>query len=162
MYEYGMLYPQTVWHGWWQINHFDPLGRFICHFCLSKCLFVLSQCFDCLLLKNTILRDKYCVKGNSFSEEASSPREKVDSCPKEQLLPADQGVRAFKRENQGCTMKCAGLCVGPSTLRSDSHLEIGHAVVWSASSWLFQYSYSSVPRSVCSHFLESSSQNCVR
>ena len=46
------------------------------------------------------------------------------------------------------------------TAPSDGHLEIGHW--WSDQCHLdcFKYSESSVPGSVCSHFLEASSRNC--
>ena len=65
----------------------------------------------------------------------------------------NQGARAFIDRGRGATCR-------NSTGSSDSHLEIGHW--WSDQRPLdcFNYNYSLIPGSVCSHFLEANSWNC--
>ena len=72
----------------------------------------------------------------NFMEEAGSPGEKVGSCPKEPTPPCWSVGRAFKGEVQGCRGGEGAPCRN-STVSSDLHLEIGHAVLWPPSSWLF-------------------------
>ena len=48
---------------------------------------------------------------DTFTEEASNPGEKVDSCPKEPTPSCPPGGRVFKGKFQGCTSRGWGLNV---------------------------------------------------
>ena len=81
---------------------------------------------------------------------------RAEFCPKADTLPNPTltiGGKSFYRRREGAPCRT-------STGSSDRHLETGHR--WSDQRPLdgFQYSESSVPGSVCSHFVEASSRNC--
>ena len=70
-------------------------------------------------------------------------------------LPTTIEWQEFYRQTDGPTGK-------NNTVSSDSHLEIGHQCSDQCHFGEFKYSLSSVPGSLCSHFLEVSSWNCGR
>ena len=71
----------------------------------------------------------------------------LHSCQRSTPLPPQQAAGKRFRQREGATWR-------NSTVSSDSHLAIGHGWLDQQHLDCFRYSYSSVTRSVCSHFLE--------
>ena len=97
--------------------------------------------FSCLLFKKPILRDKHWIKGKiTLLKKLAILRRRGTHVPKNQFLTADQGKELFKRSFRGAQVwedMVKGSYMKNSTTNSKNYLEIGHVVIWSASSSLF-------------------------
>ena len=101
-------------------------------------------------------RQVLAERKDSFTGEASYPVEKLDARPQEPTSHCGSGGKGFLKGGfQGCGGRGGG-CVRSIILKLVVQLLDQHHPD------RFGYSLSVTPESVCSHFFEASSGNCVR